>query len=159
MRSSPASEFRHDETQQEREDRRAKLGDPLMGLAKHVDFEALAGRIDAAAPRPSRAKGRPPYPTVLMIKILVLQQLYNLADDAPEYQLPDRRSFLRFLYLTESSGISDAKTIWLFRDRLAQARVDNRIFEQVQQQLLLQSYLGPLRRQIVDVSLVQAPAQ
>ncbi len=81
--------------EQEREDRRAKLGDPLEGLAVHVDFETLAARIDAAAPRPSRAKGgRPPYPTVLMIKILVLQQLYNLADDALEYQLLDRRSFL-----------------------------------------------------------------
>jgi IS5 family transposase len=54
-----------------------------------------------------------------MIKILVLQQLYNLADDALEYQLLDRRSFLRFLDLTESSSIPDAKTIWLFRDRLA----------------------------------------
>lgn len=35
----------------------------------------------------------------------------------------DRRSFLRFLDLIESSSIPDAKTIWLFRDRLAQARV------------------------------------
>ena len=35
------------------------------------------------APRLSRAKGgRPPYSTLLMVKILVLQQLYNLADDA-----------------------------------------------------------------------------
>jgi hypothetical protein len=56
--------------EQEREDRRSKLGDPLVGLAEHVDFGALAARIDVAAPRPSRAKGgRPPYPTVLMIKI------------------------------------------------------------------------------------------
>jgi len=47
--------------EQEREDRRSKLSDPLVGLADHVDFEALAARIDAAAPRPSRAKGgRPP---------------------------------------------------------------------------------------------------
>jgi IS5 family transposase len=48
----------------------------------------LADEIDTALPRPSRAKGgRPPYPTVLMSKILILQQLYNLADDALEYQL------------------------------------------------------------------------
>lgn len=54
----------------EREDRRTKNGDPAVGLTKHVDFEALAVGIDVAAPRPSRAKdGRPPYPTVLMVKI------------------------------------------------------------------------------------------
>lgn len=58
-----------------------------------------------------------------MVKILVLQQLYNLADDALENQLLDRRNFLQFPDLTESSSIPDAKTIWLFRDRLAQAGV------------------------------------
>jgi len=143
----------------EREDRRTKIGDPLIGLSKHVDFEALAAGIDAAAPRPSRAKGgRPPYSTELMVKILVLQQLYNLADDALEYQLLDRRSFLQFLDLTESSSIPDAKTIWLFRDRLAQAGVGNQIFEQVQQQLQQHSYMARCG-QIVDASLVQAPVQ
>jgi hypothetical protein len=59
------------------------------------------------------------YPTVLMAKIFILQQLYNLAGDALEYQLLERCSFLQFLGLTESSTIPDAKTIWLFRDRLA----------------------------------------
>src|SRR5471030_3280864 len=143
----------------EREDRRTKIGDPLIGLTKHVDFEALAAGIDEAAPRPSRTKGgRPPYPTVLMVKILVLQQLYNLADDALEYQLLDRRSFLQFLDLTESSSIPDAKTIWLFRDRLAQAGVGNQIFEQVQQQLQQHGYMARCG-QIVDASLVQAPVQ
>lgn len=143
----------------EREDRRTKIGDPLVGLTKHVDIEALAASIDAAAPRPSRAKGgRPPYPTVLMVKILVLQQLYNLADDALEYQLLDRRSFLQFLDLTESSSIPDAKTIWLFRDRLAQAGAGTLVFEQVQQQLQLHGYMARCG-QIVDASLVQAPVQ
>lgn len=144
----------------EREDRRTKIGDPLVGLTKHVDFEALAAGINAAAPRPSRAKdGRPPYPTVLMVKILVLQQLYNLADDALEYQLLDRRSFLQFLDLTESSSIPDAKTIWLFRDRLAQAGSGTLVFEQVQQQQLQQHGYMARCGQIVDASLVQAPVQ
>ena len=145
--------------EEERGNRREKLGDPLMGLSKHVDFVALAAAIDIAAPRPSRAKGgRPPYPTTLMIKILVLQQLYNLADDALEYQLLDRRSFLAFLDLTGSSTIPDAKTIWLFRDRLAQAELGTKLFDQVQQQLLAHGYLARCG-QIIDASLVQAPVQ
>lgn len=44
-----------------------------------------------------------------------------MADDALGHQLLDRRSLHQFLGLTESSTIPDAKTIWLFRDRLAQA--------------------------------------
>ena len=145
----------------EREDRRSKIGEPLVGLIKHVDFEALAASIDTAAPHPSRAKGgRPPYSTLLMVKILVLQQLYNLADDALEYQLLDRRSFLQFLDLTESSSIPDAKTIWLFRDRLAQAGAGSLVFEQVQHQLHKHGYMARCG-QIVDalVSAVASPAQ
>lgn len=72
--------------EEERGKRRSKFGDPLVGLSKHVDFAALANEIDIALPRPSRAKGsRPPFATALMTKILILQQLYNLADDALEY--------------------------------------------------------------------------
>ena len=80
--------------EEDRANRRSKLGDPLVGLSKHVDFAALADEIDTALPRPSRAKGgRPPYPTVLMTKILIPQQLYNLADDALEYMNIVRTTF------------------------------------------------------------------
>lgn len=41
---------------QEREERRSKIGDPLVGRGDHVDFEALAERIDTAPPGPSRAR-------------------------------------------------------------------------------------------------------
>ena len=145
--------------EEERGNRRVKIGDPLIGMSAHIDFVALAAGIDTALPRPSRAKGgRPPYPTVLMIKVLVLQQLYSLADDALEYQLLDRRSFLQFLGLTDSSTIPDAKTIWLFRDRLAQAGLGTQLFDEVQQQLLAQGYQARCG-QIIDASLVQAPVQ
>lgn len=34
---------------------------------------------------------------VLMVKMLVLQHLYQLADEGIEYQVRDRLSFMRFL--------------------------------------------------------------
>jgi IS5 family transposase len=56
-------------SKEERGNRRGKLGDPLSGLIRHVDFVALATAIDIAARRSSRTKGgRPPYPTMLIIK-------------------------------------------------------------------------------------------
>lgn len=39
----------------------------------------------------------PPFETVLMLKSLVLQALYNFSDDQTEYQIRDRFSFMRFL--------------------------------------------------------------
>ncbi|SFM68430.1 Transposase domain [Rugamonas rubra] len=81
-----------------------------------------------------------------------------MADDALEYQLLDRRSFLQFLDLPESSSIPDAKTTWLFRDRLAQAGAGTLVFEQVLQQLQKHGYMARCG-QIVDASLVPAPVQ
>ena len=79
-----------------------------------------------------------------LLMVLVLQQLYNLTD-ALECQLLDRRSFLQFLDLSDMSSISDAKTIWFFRDLLAQAHAGTHVFEQVQLQLQEHGLHGALR--------------
>jgi transposase len=73
--------------------------------------------------RPSnRSKGgRPPFDPVMMFKILVLQALYLLSDDATEFQINDRLSFQRFLGLGLDGKVPDATTVWLFRERLVQA--------------------------------------
>jgi len=88
--------------------------------------------LKAVLRRSKRKKGgRPPFDAVLMFKILVLQALYNLSDDQTEYQIRDRLSFMRFLQLDLDQRIPDAKTIWLFRETLAQARVVETLFEQL----------------------------
>jgi hypothetical protein len=52
------------------------LGDPLLRIACCIDFPALAAEVDRAAPHPvSPQCGRPPYPTVTMVRILVLKRL------------------------------------------------------------------------------------
>src|SRR5215467_6554035 len=104
------------------EDRAAKrdrIGDPLQVLDRHIDFTAIARAIDAKLRLGDRGKGgRPPYPTETMVRLLVLQQLYNLSDEALEYQVLDRNSFARFAGLTNSSRVPDAKTVWVWRERL-----------------------------------------
>lgn len=44
--------------EEERGNRRSKLGDPLVGLSKHVDFSALADEIDTALPASIACQGR-----------------------------------------------------------------------------------------------------
>ena len=41
--------------------------------------------------------GRPNYDPVLMVKILLLQQWYNLSDPQIEREIRDRISFMNFL--------------------------------------------------------------
>jgi IS5 family transposase len=93
-----------------------------------------------------------------MFKVLVLQALYNLSDDQTEYQIRDRLSFMRFLELDLHQRIPDAKTIWLFRETLAQAGVIDRLFEQFDR-YLAQHGLQARGGQVIDASLVPVPTQ
>ncbi|MDE2593723.1 MAG: transposase [Burkholderiales bacterium] len=105
--------------EQECETKLDKIGDAQSKLAAHVDFEALAAEIDEAAPRPRRERGgRPPFPTELMVRVLVIQQLYNLSDEQMEFQLLDRLSFQRFVGRRQNLQAPDPTTIWTFKERL-----------------------------------------
>ena len=144
---------------QEREAKLDKLGDSLSALQEHVDFAALAAEIDRAAPRPNRKSGgRPPFPTELMVRVLLLQQLFNLSDEQMEFQLLDRLSFQRFVGLRDSSQIPDRTTIWVFKERLIAANASETIFATVNQQLNKQGYIAR-GGQMIDASIVSVPRQ
>lgn len=97
---------------QEREAKLNELGDTLRVLEQHVNFAALATSVDHAAPRPSREHGgRPPFPTELMVRVLLIPQLFNLSDEQMEFQLLDCLSFQHFVGLRHSSQIPDRTTI------------------------------------------------
>jgi len=124
-----------------------------------VDFEVFRGPLVAALRRCSRGKGgRPPFDPVLMFKILVLQALYSLGDEATEFQIKDRLSFQRFLGLGLDGTVPDATTVWLFRERLVKAKVIDRLFARFDAALTDQGYLA-MGGQIIDATVVPAPKQ
>lgn len=130
-----------------------------MILAKVIDFEAFRYRLAKALKRSDGSQGgRPPYDLVLMFKVLVLQALYNLSDDSAEFQIRDRLSFMRFLGLTPSAPSPDAKTIWLFREQLVQARAIDKLFTQFDARLKAGGYLAQ-GGQIIDATVIAAPRQ
>ena len=93
-----------------RYDALSAAGDPLERLAAIVDFEVFRGPLIAALRRSARGKGvRPPFDPVLMFKVLVLQALYSLSDEATEFQIKDRLSFQRFLGLGREGTVPDAR--------------------------------------------------
>jgi len=134
-------------------------GDPLERLSSVVDFEPFRGPLIAALRRgPRHNGGRPPYDAVLMFKIMVLQTLYSLSDEAAEFQIKDRLSFQRFLGLGLDGAVPDATTIWLFRERLVKARAIEKLFTRFDAVLKDKGYLA-MGGQIVDASVVPAPKQ
>lgn len=139
--------------------RLTKSGDPLVTLAEVVEFEPFRYRLEKALKRSDGAKGgRPPYDPVMMFKVLVLQALYNLSDDQTEFQIRDRLSFMRFLGLNPNAPSPDAKTIWLFREHLVQARAIEKLFALFDARLKSGGYLAQ-GGQIIDATVIAAPRQ
>jgi len=134
-------------------------GDPLVKLNEVIDWELFRPELEHIRDKDRKSNaGRPPYDAVLMFKILVLQSLYNLADDQTEFQIRDRLSFMRFLGLTVSTNVPDAKTIWLFREQLAQDNMVKVLFEKFDK-FLNENGFTAKKGQIVDASIIQAPRQ
>ena len=134
------------------------LGDPLRKIEAVVDFCSLAQAVERVAPRPEQPKGgRPPYPTEVMVRILVVKRLHGLSDEQTEFHLLDRRSFQRFCGLEHSLNIPDRTTIWNFENRIGVDGVEA-LFAELDRQIRAHG-LEARAGQIVDATLVPAPKQ
>jgi IS5 family transposase len=134
--------------------------DPLLEIDAVVPWEEFRPTLERVwrkpdADRKSRA-GRKPMDAVLMFKTLVLSALYNLSDDQIEYQVRDRLSFMRFLGLGLEDRVPDAKTVWLYREGLAQAGLVEELFGQFDLHLARQGYIAR-GGQILDASIAPVP--
>ena len=72
---------------------------------------------------------------LILFKMLVLQQLFNLSDDEVELQVNDRSSFEEFVGLGVMNNIPDATTVAFLRKRLRKANIIDELFE------MLENYL------------------
>jgi transposase, IS5 family len=138
----------------------SKKQDPLERLNAHIDFEFFRKPLEQFFDKDvDRSKGgRPAYDYVLMFKILILQRYYNLSDDTIEYAILDRLSFMRFLGLGINDPVPDAKTIWLFRDKLASQGMVEKLFSHLDKQLDKDGIIVH-KGKIVDASIVEVPLQ
>lgn len=111
----------------------ANLGqnERLERIDQAVDWEPL-GRLVARVY--SAREGRPSYPPLLMVKVLLLQQWYNLSDPQMEEALGDRISFRRFVGLGLQDDTPDHSTISRFRTALRE-EVSGQLFEELGRQL------------------------
>jgi IS5 family transposase len=140
----------------------SKKQDPLEQLSSHIDFEffrkPLANYFTKQSNEDGNKGGRPAYDAVLMFKILILQRYYNVSDDAIEYAILDRLSFMRFLGLGINDPVPDAKTIWLFRDKLTQGGMVEKLFSLLDNQLDRDGIIVH-KGKLVDASIVEVPIQ
>ena len=132
-------------------------GDPLETIVSLVPWESFRADIEAVVLTPEEAKkskaGRKPFDAILMFRMLILQSLYNLSDEQIEYQVRDRMSFTRFLDLEFEDDVPDGTTLWLFREKLAQAGLVETLFERFNRHLSAKGYIAR-GGQMVDATIV-----
>ena len=144
------------------EDRQNKLNqkkDLLVRLNEIITWETFRPLLEQIHDKPRKSKaGRKPIDVIVMFKLLVLQQLYNISDEELEYQVSDRLSFMQFLGFGLADDIPDATTVWLFRKQLSEQALIEPLFEQFDSYLIEQGYAAQ-GGQIVDATLIPVPKQ
>jgi IS5 family transposase len=139
-------------------ERLTKAGNPLVKLNALIPWENFRELFADFRKKSEHPQGRPPYDVILMLKILILQQMYALSDDQMEFQIRDRYSFQRFLNVSIHDNIPDAKTIWLFREQLTEKQLDKVLFTKFEEFLVAQGFAAK-QGAIIDAQIVEAPRQ
>jgi IS5 family transposase len=136
----------------------ASMNRPLDRLNEVIDWERFRPVLESQLSYgKSPKRGRPAKDPVLMLKVCVLQYFHNLSDDETEFQILDRISFQRFLGLDVGGRVPDAKTLWLFKERLGSDGIKV-LFDLFNQMLAEHGLIGKSGR-IVDATIVSAPVQ
>ena len=99
--------------------------------------------------------GRPSYSIILMFKIHLIQQWYNLSDRETEFQICDRLSFRKFLSLGIEDSVPDATTIENFRHFLEERKL-NKVLIAVLDKYFNEIGLIKKEGNIVDATFMRA---
>ena len=105
----------------------------LSKISNIIDWTSIRPILDEMYDNKSEKGGRPNCDVIMMFKILILQKWYGLSDLEVERQMADRISFMAFLGFLDP--FPDSRTIWLFKQSLAETGKDKMVWAELQRQL------------------------
>ena len=126
----------------------------LEKLDQLLPWKALESTI--AVYYASGSTGRPPYALSSMLRIHVMQIIYNLSDPAMEDALYEIESMRRFAGI-RLSRVPDETTILNFRHLLEQHTLGKKLFKKINRQLARHG-LMVREGSIVDATIIEAPS-
>ena len=129
-------------------------------LKEIIDFERFRNILEPVFENTGKKSnaGRKPIDPVFMFRVLFLQRLYGLSDAQIEYHIKDRTSFRDFLGIQSVDDVPDGKTVWKYKDALAQSGTYDLLFKRFNEYL---DSIGLIVNEgkIIDASFVIAPRQ
>lgn len=129
------------------------LGDRLELMKRVVDWESFRSLVASIFIDNETTGGRPHTDELVIVRTLVLQQLYGLSDEELEFQMNDRLSFRNFVGFPDK--VPDYSTIWKIRERLQETGTYRKIWDKVQQQINSQGYT--IKKGVIqDASFIEA---
>ena len=111
----------------------------LEEMKKHIPYEEIEELLikeGVYKPKVAGKKGRPPYPSKVLIGALFLQAWYGLSDPMTEELIHDRLSFRKFLDIKADDDIPDETTICNFRNALMDKILFDKIFDIVKRVMI-----------------------
>ena len=102
-------------------------------------------------------RGNKPYDLELMLRLYLLQNLYNLSDEATVAEAIDSRAFSDFCGVESSNQVPDGDTLGRFRNILVRNDLQEQLFAQVVR-LLEQKGLLLKKGTIVDSTIIATPS-
>ena len=102
-------------------------------------------------------RGNKPFDLELMLRIFILQNLYDLADEKAVAEVIDSRAFSEFCGVDSSNQVPNGDTLGRFRNLLIQNGIQEQLFGQVVE-LLAQRGLILKKGTIVDSTIIEAPS-
>ena len=102
-------------------------------------------------------RGNKPYEIERMLRLYLLQNLYNLSDEATVCEAIDSRAFSEFCGIDSSNQVPDGDTLGRFRNILVRNGLQEKLFAQVVT-LLQQKGLLLKKGTIVDSTIIEAPS-
>src|SRR5260221_8169692 len=120
-----------------------------------VDWEALEKKISVIDKTQQGVGGRPRIPLQWMLRMLFIQNLYNLSDPELEDQMIDRKSFQDFVGIHQGVEIPDFSSLWRFKEALVQNKLGDVLFNTINAELGQQG-LFVKKGTAIDATILQS---
>jgi IS5 family transposase len=126
----------------------------LDRIAALLNWGPLSYRLEKHC---RKLDGRPPFPSVMMFRALLLAQWYELSDRDLEEALCDRLSFRRFVGLGLEQATPDHTTLCRFRERLNEAGLTIKLLGLVNARIEAKGLMLK-RGTLIDATVVETAA-
>ena len=102
-------------------------------------------------------RGNKPYTLELMLRLFILQNLYDLSDEGTVAEVIDSRAFSEFCGVESSNQVPNGDTLGRFRNLLIRNGLQEKLFTQVVA-MLMERGLILKKGTIVDSTIISAPS-